>query len=107
MDIVSGGNVETFVGPLSGGRAVAAILNRTPKDELVIVELDEVFEREVKGKVRVNSAWGEKGGWVDKDKKEDENKYNDEEQGQQQYLCNVPAHGAALLVFEPQEKEDK
>jgi hypothetical protein len=82
LDIVGGGNVETWAGPLSGGKSVAAVLNRSPRAQRAVVRFAEVTNTSA-AKVAVRSAWGEAG-----------THHGDS------YSCTVPAHGAALLVLE-------
>lgn len=90
LDIVSGGNVETWAAPLEGGRSAVAVLNRSPVAQCVVVEFTEVLAslspapRVGKHRFVVRSAWGEEG-----------TNHGDS------YRCHVPAHGAALLVLEP------
>ena len=72
----------------TGGLAlnvVAAVLNRSPLPQTATVSFADVGLGNV-SRVAVRSAWGEVGS-----------------QRGRAYSCQVPAHGAALLVLEPRE----
>lgn len=81
--ILGGGNVETWMGALEGGRAVAAVLNRSPEEQNATVQFSDVGINA--SRVNVHSAWGEPG--------------NDNRNGT--YSVQVPGHGAALLILDP------
>jgi hypothetical protein len=85
LDLANGGNVETWVGPLEGGAAVAAVLNRSPLPQAATVSFAEAGVVGNTSRVGVRSAWGEAG----------TNRGGS-------YTCEVPARGAALLIFEPE-----
>jgi alpha-galactosidase len=87
LDVVRGGNVETWAGPLQGGAVVAVVLNRAPAAQNVVVNFAEVGLNvsAAASRVRVRSAWGEAGVLGGNNSS---------------YVCDVPAHGAALLVLE-------
>jgi hypothetical protein len=84
LDVVTTGNVETWVGPLAGGWAVAAVLNRSPTAQSARVTFAEAgLGHQNASRIAVHSAWGEAGS----------------REGEA-WRCEVPAHGAALLVLE-------
>jgi len=88
LDIVSNGNVETWAGPLEGGRVAVAVLNRSPSTQRSVIMLEDVgFNASLPagGSVKVRSAWGEQGKLIDDG---------------QRYVVVVQGQGAALLVFE-------
>jgi hypothetical protein len=83
LDLVRGGNVETWTGPLEGGKVTVAVLNRSPLAQTVAVRFADVGLGNASS-VAVRSAWQEAG-----------SHHGDA------YSCEVPARGAALLVLEP------
>ena len=89
LDLVNEGNVETWVGPLEGGAAAVAVLNRSPTLQTTTVKFAEAgIAVSNASRVGVHSAWGEAGS-------------RHPEQGGS-YTLEVPARGAALLVIEPE-----
>jgi len=87
LDVVRGGNVEIWVGPLVHNSAVAAVLNRGPLAADAVVRFADAFPPgATPGRVAVRSAWGLDGAYRD---------------GGGAYAVTVPGHGAALLVLEP------
>lgn len=83
LDLVGGGNAETWIGPLEKGNAVAALLNRAPVAQLMEVAF-EAAGLSSTATIRVLNAWE---GTVS------------HEVGS--VSCVVPAHGAVLLILEP------
>ena len=85
LDIIHGGNVETWVGPLEGGAAAVAVLNRSPTPQSATVDFAGAGIVGNTSRVSVHSAWGEAGS-----------------RNGDAYTVQVPARGAALLVMEPE-----
>ena len=85
LDVVHGGQVETWSGALQGGNTVVAVLNRSPVLQQVVVNFSEVRENaSMHRNVSVESAWGEPGRLLP------------DGSG---YACEVVGHSAALLVL--------
>ena len=85
LDVVHGGNVETWTGALQGGNTVVAVLNRSPVLQQVVVDFSEVGVNVSQHRnVSVESAWGERGRLLP---------------DRSGYACEVAGHSAALLVL--------
>ena len=90
LDVVGGGNVETWTGPLTEEKTVVAVLNRSPMAQQEVVMFHEIgMKMNSTGdgeKMSVASAWGEQGHLLPNGSG---------------YVITVPGHGAALLVLRP------
>ena len=93
--VTRGGNVETWTGPLSGGRHIVALLNRSPSAEEMPLSFHDDLGLPAASRWRVRDAWTDS-----------ELALGAEERssrvGKRNLVRDVPAHGVEVMLLSPE-----